>query len=359
MRSGPAVAATHSRFEAVTMSRSAPVSSRNDLLGAVSKFAKIGVAVFVPDFGSVFKHTGPDALDLLHRITTNSLIDLPNHAARRTILTSHKGRIIDAPWVVKFAPDDLMLLSDASSPDAMHDGILRYTIIEDAELTDTTEETARLIVFGDNATESIFEAFPNAQRPPISEDTSGLMILDENGYTIAVQTEAAGTSTWLIVSVVESAEEISSRFEGLAQPLSDRSLFDFVRIRNGVPIAGFELSEDVNPLEASLIDLIDFDKGCYVGQEVIARLDTYDKVQRRLVGFRQVAESGDLGAITSGDRINPPTGSRDIGWITSVAVDPDTCMSFGLAYVRGSYADGADIHETSGGQRIALSPVSN
>lgn len=340
------------------MLRSAPSTTRNDLLEAISTFNDFGVAMLVPDFGSVFRHSGPDALDLLHRITTNSLNDLPNGAARRTILTSDKGRIIDVLWVVKHAADDLLLLSDTSSPDAMRDGILRYTIIEDAELTDVTDTTTRLMVFGENATKSIQEAFPDAQCPPASEHTSGLMILDKDG-TIAVRTESAGNATWMVVSEIESVEKISSRFDGLAQTLLDSSLFDFVRIKNGVPIAGFELSEDVNPLEASLIHLIDFDKGCYVGQEVIARLDTYDKVQRRLVAFRQVAESDGLGAITSGDRINPTKGSRDIGWITSVAVDPDNDASFGLAYVRGSYAEGAEIHETSGGHRIVLSPVSN
>ena len=341
------------------MTRSAPTSSRNDLLEAIATFNELGVAVWAPDFGSVFRHSGPDALDLLHRITTNSLNDLPDGAARKTILTSDKGRIIDVLWVVKHAADDLTLLSDAPSSDAMQEGILRYTIIEDAELIDVTNKTARLMVFGKNATKSILDAFPNAQCPPTSEHAPAQVVLDNNGQTIAVRTDAAGTSTWLVVSEIEKAEEISSRFEGLEHTLSDRSLFDFVRVKNGVPIAAFELSEDVNPLEASLIDLIDFDKGCYVGQEVIARLDTYDKVQRRLVAFSQVAESGELGTIASGDRINPTKGSREIGWITSVAVDPDTDASFGLAYVRGSYADSEDIHETSGGQCIAFSPVSN
>ena len=61
-------------------------------------------------------------------------------------------------------------------------------------------------------------------------------------------------------------------------------------MKNQVPIAGYDLTEDVNPLEAGLLlHLIDFEKGCYIGQEVIARLDTYDKVQRSLVGFSQLS----------------------------------------------------------------------
>ncbi|HKQ62979.1 MAG TPA: glycine cleavage T C-terminal barrel domain-containing protein, partial [Candidatus Polarisedimenticolaceae bacterium] len=61
------------------------------------------------------------------------------------------------------------------------------------------------------------------------------------------------------------------------------------RVLRGVPAAGAELNEEHNPLEAGLWDAVSFDKGCYVGQEVVARLRTYDKVARRLVGLEFAA----------------------------------------------------------------------
>ncbi len=62
-------------------------------------------------------------------------------------------------------------------------------------------------------------------------------------------------------------------------------LIDAYKIENGIPSDPNELNDLYNPHEAKLIDLVDFKKGCYIGQEVIARLDTYDKVQKHLVGL--------------------------------------------------------------------------
>jgi len=59
--------------------------------------------------------------------------------------------------------------------------------------------------------------------------------------------------------------------------------YENFRILTGIPLGKNEISEMFNPLEAGLDDLVSWTKGCYVGQEVIARLDTYKKVQKRLV----------------------------------------------------------------------------
>lgn len=332
------------------MTRAAPISTRVDFASLLSLFVETGVAMWAPDFGSVFKHSGPDALDLLHRITTNSLIDLPEGAARQTVLTSEKGRIIDAPWVIKLAPDELLLVSDATNPQALQDGISRYTIIDDAELTDVTDETVRLMVFGEKATESMIVAFPEGD----FTRTLAFMDLGEDSQTIALRTDAAGGTTWMIVAARQSVKGVLSRFENSVNAMSDRSLFDYVRVKNGVPISGRELTEDVNPLEASVRHLIDFDKGCYVGQEVIARLDTYDKVQRELVEFTEVCDRSNNGNIESGDRIVAASGGRDVGWVSSVVLDPSTERAFGLAYVRIRYTVGGKIELTSAGDGIAL-----
>ncbi len=332
------------------MTRSAPTSTRIDLGDTLSRFVETGVAAWLPDFGSVFRHSGQDALDLLHRITTNSLIDLPVGSARQTVLTSEKGRIIDAPWVIRRAPDELLLVSDAPCAQAIRDGILRYTIIEDAELVDITVEIARVMVFGEQATQSMIFAFPEAD----FSRASALVELGEDCETFALRTDAAGVPTWMIIAASESAEALFSRFENSDITLSDRSLFEYVRVKNAAPIAGNELTGKVNPLEASMRHLIDFDKGCYVGQEVVARLDTYDKVQRKLVAFEEVDVLSEVGKIEPHDRIKTSDGGREIGWVSSVATDPATGRTIGMAYVRSRYVDGGDIALASGGDGIAL-----
>ena len=101
-----------------------------------------------------------------------------------------------------------------------------------------------------------------------------------------------------------------------------------VRVEQGVPEYGKELSEDVNPLEAGLLDLISFNKGCYVGQEVIARLNTYKKVQRHLVGL-----SWDSSAVPEPGCALFFEGER-VGAITSETRSSGTGGGVGLGYVR-------------------------
>ena len=253
----------------------------NDLAQTLATYEQRGAAVISPQFGAAFRHIGSDALDLLHRLTTNSILDITDGSARRTILTNEKGRIVDVFWVLKRSNEELLLATDSTNPSLMRMWIDRFTIIENAELIDASSFLTRFVVFGDQATHLMLNAFPRANTPVASE----FMELGEDNDVLALRTDAAGVATWMIIARCEKADGLLSRFEDLGHNLSGRSLFDYVRITNRIPIVGRELTEDVNPLEAQMRHLIDFDKGCYVGQEVIARLDTYDKVQRSLVGF--------------------------------------------------------------------------
>ena len=103
------------------------------------------------------------------------------------------------------------------------------------------------------------------------------------------------------------------------------------RVGAGVPVYGKELDDGRNPLEAGLIGAIDFTKGCYIGQEVIARLDTYEKVQRALVSLRVG------GSWSEGDALTLE--GRRVGEITSLARVSDEGEMVGLGYVRLAEAE--------------------
>ena len=108
----------------------------------------------------------------------------------------------------------------------------------------------------------------------------------------------------------ELSEEVNNIL--LSQDFKELNNDQFLsfKIKNIIPYGQNEFNLSFNPLELNLIHLIDFEKGCYIGQEVIARLDTYDKVQKKLIM---------LNKINSADLINS-SGSQ----ITSE--DKDNCM---------------------------------
>ena len=327
-----------------------------DLTQAFATYEKRGVVVFLPPFGSTFRHVGPDALDLLHRLTTNSVIDIPDGSARRTILTNEKGRIVDVFWVLKRSVEELLLVTDSAEPSLMRDWIDRFTIIEDAKLIDASDFLTRWYVVGPNASDALSTAFPELNFTDCGAGELRGMDVVESGVALFLRTDTAGQDSWLVIGGSPAVPEINSRLETTEMKVAPNELFDHIRISNKVPIVGFDLTEDVNPLEAGLLDLIDFEKGCYIGQEVIARLDTYDKVQRSLVGFSQIGCANDMKSVKIGDDIFSNDGHRRIGWVTSVAHEPRTNELIGLAYIRKTQAQLGSVVTTSRSAKLRISP---
>lgn len=309
-----------------------------------------GAAVIVPTFGSTLRHAGVDTLDLLHRLTTNSVVDLQDGASCQTILTNEKGRIVDVFWVVKQSTDELLLLSDSPDPSPTLEWIDRYTIIEDAELSDVSDQMARWYVVGPKATTALADAFSDQNF--FSTSIGSMVELGTNGSEtgFALRTDSPAQNTWIIVCARSEETVISQKLGSTGLPTASNELFHYLRVRSQSPIGGSDLTLEVNPLEAGLMDLVDFEKGCYVGQEVIARLDTYEKVQRELVGFSQTGQGLDGHDVAPQDQITTQDATRSIGWISSVARKPKSDDLIGLAFIRKSHSQpGTDLTTDRGG----------
>jgi folate-binding protein YgfZ len=97
-----------------------------------------------------------------------------------------------------------------------------------------------------------------------------------------------------------------------------------LRIQQGRPAPDYELTEDYNPLEAGLWHNISFDKGCYIGQETIARLNTYKGVKVQLWGVKLNAPASPGTEVMMGE--------EKVGTLTSYTDSPEG--PFGLAYIR-------------------------
>jgi len=135
-------------------------------------------------------------------------------------------------------------------------------------------------------------------------------------------------------------DQLSQDVTARGGAIMENELFEVLRIENGTPMAPNEINEKHNPLETPVTSTaVSFTKGCYIGQEVIARLDAQQKVQRHLMGLRFEGGSPSIG-----DRIIDPTIpesaplGNEIGEVTSAAKSP-RFGSIGLAYVRGKYAN--------------------
>ena len=123
---------------------------------------------------------------------------------------------------------------------------------------------------------------------------------------------------------------------------------EILRIEAGVPVFGRDMTEDTIPVEANLTDAISYTKGCYVGQEVIARLDARGHVNRRLMGLRL---DGDA-LPQAGDVIVSP--EREVGWVTSAAFSPALQQPIAMGYIRREVnAPGTVLSVQSNGAALA------
>ena len=324
-------------------------------------------AAVYPDDAGILLLTGEDARDLLNRLSTNEIDpNAPAGEVAVTVLTSDRGRIVDLVYVIHCGDHQVMLTSPGQQQNVI-DFLDKYTIMEDLEVEDVTEQTALLTVTGPEATEILRAVLDGGN---LSMDPRPGDILDTEpagaAHDVFVGDPMEGERSfraWLVIPPVDAENsehpptyhliypdtlierEVSpyateergiAHLEAAGAASISAATAEALRIARAQPAYGSEMSDTYNPLEAGLIGAIDFHKGCYIGQEVIARLDTYHKVQKYLVSLSIDADAdpAQAGALP-GSRLVNDDGAA-MGVVTSATVVPaaDGARIIGLGYVR-------------------------
>jgi folate-binding protein YgfZ len=292
--------------------------------------------------------SGRNRLDLLHRMTSQDLKSLRPGEGRSAVLLNDKGRIVDHLNV--FALDEevrVLCAREDASPALAH--LRRYTLRDDFRPQDVTGSTALFQVYGPRAAEALRAAGvgtgsgsgggnPGATGGEASGATARALSVQRLGENeVLLEIDGPCASSLALWVPAERAEAWRRRLLESGATASLRSIgpeaYEAVRIEAGFPAWGSELSEEVNPLEAGLDASIHWNKGCYIGQEVIARLDTYHKVQRHLVGIRFAA-----GVPPPPPRSAILAGGEAAGFVTSATLSPALGASIALAYLRTGHA---------------------
>ena len=274
------------------------------------------------------KAEGPDVLDLLNRISTNEVEILEPGRGAHTVLTTDKGRILDLIWLYNSGDGFLLLTSPQTSPRVI-EWVDKYTIIEDIELDDATHSTGMASLIGPQLPDFLTKAFPDNIIEP---DSIASVALGAASVQVVRRTLGQLPRADVIFQAEDAAEVWSSLLSLGATPAGQEA-YHAARIQAGAPEGGVDMSESYNPLETGLLGSISFTKGCYIGQEVIARLDTYQKVQKNFVSLRfQPGADVDFGSKLM-------VNGRQVGLVTSVVSLSDGSGAVGLGYVRPELAE--------------------
>ena len=292
------------------------------------------VGLFDRSYVGRLKITGFDGIDLIDRLSTNKVRDLTDGQGMYTVLTSNKGRILDLLFVLKFE-NHLSLLTGYNNQSEVINWINYYTFTEDVAIVDETKDTVLFTLVGPHAI-NLLNGCVSQRITLLREYESTFADIDGTDVLIC-RTDSINAESYDIIAPLAQSKQIWNRLATRISELKLKSMsmetLEILRIEQGMPMYGKELTDEFNPLEANLKKFISFNKGCYVGQEVITRLDTYNKVQKNLVGLSGMnSEPPDEGAFIFSD-------DKKVGQITSAIKSAQAHKWIGLGYVRKQYSE--------------------
>ena len=275
------------------------------------------------------KATGEDSLDLLNRMSTNQVLNLSPGEGTVTVLTTDRGRIIDVLGVVNQG-EHVILLTSPGRQQTVIDWLDKYTIMEDLVIEDASLEMTMIALVGPKA--NILLGL-NDIKQTSSKDALSIQSIEIGGFNVQALNQPMGElSRYWLITEPESANAVWQHLTDAGAIPVGATAMDAVRVNFGIPEFGSELGEPFNPLEAGLIGSVDFTKGCYIGQEVIARLDSYKKIQKFLVSLAFDPET----VVSPGNELL--LDGQPIGTVTSVAPEATDGVLKGLGYVKSAVA---------------------
>jgi aminomethyltransferase len=277
-----------------------------------------------------------DRAALLHRLSTNEIEKLQPGQGTRTVLTTPIGRIIDLLTVYNLPDADdsrLLLVTSSGQGTAVFKHLKKNIFFNDKlQLENASQSLAQLGLYG-----------PQAGTLLMTLGVPGLVELPRFALQrfelgslagFIARDLPLGGEGWQLFVPAESLLALQNVLSEAGAVALDAATYDILRVEHGQLAYGKELSLDYIPLESNLWDAISFNKGCYVGQEIIARMESRGRLAKVLRGvkldhiLREVVATP-LKLVIDG---------KEVGDLTSVIQSPSHGL-IGLAYVRTAHAE--------------------
>lgn len=288
---------------------------------------------------------GRDHIGLMQRMSTNQLEGMSDGEGRPTIFTTSNGRILDRVMIYRQSSDQALVITEPSRATAFQEYLQKHIFFNDqVTQVNTTDETAQFTLHGVTADAVVSSFLPEtAKLPPLHGHS---VVRDGISFFIARGKPIIGTH-WVIVA---PRSEAAALYELLLQAGSPHGLisaggltYNTLCVEAGRPMLNRELNSNFIPLEVGLWDEVNFAKGCYTGQEIIARMESRNKLAKTLVRFtldRSVSVPSDL-----------LFEEKRVGILTSCVTTPDGSV-LGLGLIKPHLLRANPIFTTEAGDAI-------
>lgn len=263
--------------------------------------------------------TGEDRVKWLQSVISNDILPLQPGQGRYSSLLTHKGKMLT--YFRCYVQTDAIMLEDVGDIGETTFQTLRKFLLygTKAKMENCAETWGLLLVSGPKAADTLAQAFGVSAR-----DLQPLQFVSATiggQSALVIRTEETGEQDYEILIPVDGITPAWERLLEAGGPVGIKAVGsqarEMLRLEAGLPKAGPDLNEEIVPPEANLEGkAFSLTKGCYPGQEVVARMDTYGSVRRRLCGL--IIKAG----------VVPPhgaklfSGDREVGWISSAAQSP-------------------------------------
>ena len=307
-----------------------------------------GVGVIDLSHRGRLRLTGNDRAAYLHRIISNDVEGLSVGEGNYATILTNRGKII-ADMKLYVFEDSIGIETNAETRSILYQELDKYLIADDVTIEDFTEHTGAVGVHGPKSAELLQEiyGFDVGDLPEyhnVVHEIDGRRIIcvranetGEVGYNLCTASESMD---WLWDTILTKGRAFGAEPVGL-------TALDSLRIEAGIPRFGAELGDSIFPQEAELEGAISFEKGCYIGQEIVARMKYRGHPNRLLRGFEIMGDTPPQ----SGDRLFD--GDKEIGWLTSAVVSPTFGKTIGMGYVRVAFTDeGSQVEVETADSRV-------
>ncbi len=259
--------------------------------------------------------TGSDRVRFLNGQITNDVRKATESTAIEACVLNAKGKL-NAHLFLSAAPDCFWIDTDPELREALRARLERYVIADDVQIEDVTNRL------------SIFHVLSRAAP-------------DVNDCRRIVSTRRFAEAGWDIWTDSPFHDGVSRRLLSMLR-FFDAASAEIFRIESGIPRWGRELTEEIIPIEANLEErTVDYEKGCYIGQEVISRIKMSGQTNKRLCGLISLHDA----ALMPGMKLARASDKgKEAGWITSAARSERLGKEIALGYVkRGFNTPGANL----------------
>jgi tRNA-modifying protein YgfZ len=284
--------------------------------------ARSGAAIYdSSDWGKILV-SDRDRLRFLHNQSTADFEKRQAGEGCDTVFVTSTARTIDLATGL-ILDDEVLLIVSPNRREYLFNWLDKYIFFADrVKLTDVTDSIASFTLMGEESA-GILEQWGCSKLTDLPQHSHKLYQIDGIEVRIAIGTEL-GLPGYRLICDRDRSAALHQALTNLGAVTLDENAWECLRVAQGRPKPDAELTEDYNPLEVGLWETISFTKGCYIGQETIARLNTYKGVKQYLWGIKLA------GSVAVGTAIT--VDGEKVGILTSCSeIDGEVR---GLGYVR-------------------------